>query len=115
MSFTGFIVGLYFKEEVIQFTTYNFSKMTESNLEKNQLNLTFENNHYSLRIRALRKDTTELVSPIGGLMKGRVQESLNSELHIELFSKKEKRVVFQDTGKHAGLEITGKVEEITRP
>jgi len=111
-SFIGFIAGLWLQDHLIEFTTYNFTKLRKSIADKKKVKLVMENSKYRLEILAHRDVSTKLASPIGGFMDGRVEESMTSKLEIQLFDKKKKQEIFEDMGRNAGLEVAGKVEDI---
>ena len=111
-SFVGFIAGLWFNNELIEFTTYNSSQLKKSFVDTHKVELVLENSKYRLEIIAIRHETTELASPILGFMDGRINESMTSEIHVLLRNKKTQKIVFQDTGRNAGLEVAGNIHEI---
>jgi hypothetical protein len=45
-------------------------------------------------------------------MDGRIDESMTSEIGINLTDTKSGKTIFKDTGNHAGLEVAGNIEEI---
>lgn len=112
-SFVGFIAGLYFNNQLIQFTTYNSTKLIRCTADKKMVELVMENKNYRLKILAQRNDATELAAPISGFMDGRISESMSSSLEVKLIHKKSKEMVFHDTGRNTALEIAGAIEEIT--
>lgn len=111
-SFTGFIAGLYFNEKLLQFTTYNGTKLLRSFANKEQVELLMENKKYRLEVLAHRDHATELASPLSGIMDGRISESMTSKLEITLSDKTSGKVLFNDTGRNAALEVAGNIEEI---
>jgi hypothetical protein len=111
-SFIGFIAGIWVNNRLIEFTTYNSSHLRKSFVDRKKVELVMENRKYRLEILAKRVDATELASPLLGFMNGRINESMTSEIEVQLFDKLNQRVLFQDTGRNAGLEVAGKVEEI---
>jgi len=111
-SFVGFIAGLWWEDQLIQFTTYNSSHLRKSFADSDIVELVMENPNYRLEILAFRKAATELASPILGFMDGRISESMTSEIAVKLIDKKTQEVVFTDTGRNAGLEVAGKINEI---
>jgi len=111
-SFVGFIAGLWWEGKLIQFTTYNSSHLRKSFADKDKVELVMENPNYRIEILANRHAATELASPILGFMDGRISESMTSEIKVQLFDKKNQKVVFADTGRNTGLEVAGKIEEI---
>jgi tocopherol cyclase len=111
-SFVGFIAGLYFNNQLLQFTTYNSTKLIRSFADKNLVELQMENKNYRLDIVAQRNHATELAAPISGFMDGRISESMTASIEVKLMDKKTGEVLFSDTGKNAGLEVAGEIEEI---
>jgi tocopherol cyclase len=114
-SFTGFIGGLWLHDRLFRFTTYNGSKLRKSFADTNKIELIIENSKHRIEILAHRSEATALSSPIGGLMDGRVEESMTSAIEVLLTDNKNKQIIFQDTGRNAGLEVAGKIEEIMVP
>ncbi|QIA06483.1 tocopherol cyclase family protein [Draconibacterium halophilum] len=112
-SFVGFIAGLYFNGKLFEFTTYNGTKLLRSLANQEQVELLMENKKYRLEVLAHRDHATELASPLSGIMDGRISESMTSELELTLTDKKSGKILFQDTGRNAALEVAGKIEEIT--
>lgn len=111
-SFVGFIAGVWLYDRLIEFTTYNFTKLRKSYADAERVELIMENRNHSLKILASRTAATGLVSPIQGFMDGRIEESMTSVVHVQLYDKRRKKVLLDDRGTNAGLEVAGKVEEI---
>ena len=111
-GFTGFICGLYIKGHFIRFTTYNFSKL--KHLEKHDTGVDLEliSPWYHLKVKAKNGQTALLASPIQGAMEGRISESMTAQLHIQITERKSNKIIFEGTGKHAGLEIAGAFDEL---
>jgi len=113
-SFVGFIAGLYFNGQLIQFTTYNGTRLLRSVAGKETVVLVMENRKYRLEILVHRNDATELASPIAGFMDGRISESMTSTVDVKLINKSTGKTVFNDTGQSTALEVAGKIDEITK-
>jgi len=111
-SFVGFIAGLWLHDRLIKFTTYNSTRLVKSFADKEKVSIVLENKSFKLEILAHRKSSTELSSPISGFMDGRISESMTAEIELQLFDKKSQKLIFQDKGRNAGLEVAGKIEEI---
>lgn len=111
-SFVGFIAGLWVKGKLIQFTTYNGTRLKKSHADENHVVIIMENFKYRLEIKADRSAATELASPIGGLMDGRISESMTSTINVKVYDKKNKMVLLEDKGRNAGLEVAGKIDQI---
>ena len=75
-SFVGFIAGLYFENQLIEFTTYNRSNLIRSQVSSTTVEIIIINKKYRLELNVERSDATELSSPILGLMDGRISESM---------------------------------------
>ncbi|MFB6341219.1 tocopherol cyclase family protein [Saccharicrinis sp. FJH62] len=110
-SFTGFIAGVWVNNKLYKFTTYNGTKLLRSFADRKCVKLMFKNRHYVLTVLAHRENEAELASPIAGLMEGRINESMTSEIDIRLTDKKG-NVIFEDRGRNAGLEVAGNITEI---
>lgn len=111
-SFVGCIAGVWLGDQLIQFTTYNFTKLLKSYADKEKVLLQMENNRHRLEVEAFREQATELASPIQGFMDGRIEESMTSKIHVSVYDKKKKVYVLNDTGINAGLEVAGSIDEI---
>ncbi len=111
-SFIGFIGGIWLYDRLIEFTTYNFSKLRKSYANERKVEVILENRKYHLELFAHREAATTLASPILGFMDGRIEESMTSKIEVRLFDKKNKIVLLEDTGRNAGLEVAGRVEEV---
>lgn len=111
-SFVGFIGGVWLHDQLIEFTTYNFTRLRKSFVDEKKVELVLENRKHRLEIFVHREATTSLASPILGFMDGRVEESMTAKIEVKLFDKRNQKVLLHDTGRHAGLEVAGKVSEI---
>jgi len=111
-SFVGFIAGVWLGDQLIQFTTYNGSSLRKSLIDTEKVELVMQNRYYKLEIRVRRETATELASPILGLMNGRIEESMNALVEVNLINRKTGQTILSDIGRNAGLEVAGKIEEI---
>ena len=111
-SFVGFIAGVWLKDRLIRFTTYNQSKLRKSFANEKEVEIVLENKNYLLEILAHRNNTTQLASPINGFMNGRIEESMTSSIAVMLTDKKNNKILLSDTGNNAGLEVAGNIQEI---
>lgn len=114
-SFIGFIAGLWLHDRLIQFTTYNGSKLVQSIADQKVVKLIMENRNFRLEICAHREKSTQLAAPILGLMDGRIEESMTSLIDVQLFDRKNNSLLLSDTGRNAGLEVAGTINELTLP
>ena len=111
-SFVGFIAGIWHYDRLYQFTTYNGSKLLKSVIDETKVELVLENRNFRIELLAHRDKVTSLASPIQGLMDGRIEESMTSQIEVHLFNRKLRQSILQDTGRNAGLEVAGKIEQI---
>ena len=111
-SFVGFITGIWLGDQLIQFTTYNGSVLRKSVIDAEKVELVIQNKNYMLEILVQREASTALASPILGLMDGRIEESMNARVEVNLIDRKSGKSIFTDVGRNAGLEVAGKIEEI---
>lgn len=111
-SFVGFIAGLYFDGKLIQFTTYNNSRLLRSFVDEKEAEIVLSNRKYTLELIIQRDDATELASPIQGFMDGRISESMTSSIHVKLINRKEGSILFEDEGRNLALEVAGDIPEI---
>lgn len=111
-SFVGFIGGVWLHDRLIEFTTYNFTKLRKSYADKDKVEIVLENGNYRLEILAHRAAATALAAPILGFMDARVEESMNARVEVQLTDKKANKIILDDIGRNAGLEVAGKYDEV---
>jgi hypothetical protein len=114
-SFVGFIAGIWLNNQLIQFTTYNQSSLKKSVIDTEKVELVMQNKNHRLEILVRRETATALASPILGLMDGRIEESMNALVEVNLIDQKTGKSILNDVGRNAGLEVAGKIEEIMIP
>ena len=107
-SFNGFIAGLWIKNKLIEFTTYNFSKLKRCNISDKQVEIEIENLQYILKVLVYRSKTATLAAPIQGFMDAKIDESMTSKIEVKLIEIKTNTILFNDVGKNAGCEVAGK-------
>lgn len=111
-AFTGFIAGLWLDGRLYRFTTYNGTRLLRSFADEQKVEVVLANKRFKLEITGIRDRATELASPIQGFMNGRIEESMTAELRVQLTDNRSGRILFNDTGKNAGLEVAGMIESI---
>jgi tocopherol cyclase len=119
-AFPGFIAGLRHDGRLYRFATYT-GAVTER-LELTDTHVTWHmsgrtgarRSRHRLEIVARRAEGGLLHSPERVAMLQRVLESLTAHLDVRLLVVEggQERIVFGGTGRHAGLEIVGPVDEI---
>ena len=106
-SFIGHIAGVLIDGKLIEFTTYNGTKLKKCSISSKEVYLEMENKKHSLYILAKREEATSLAAPIAGFMDARIEESMNAQIEVKLTNKKSNIVLLEDTGFSAGLEVAG--------
>jgi tocopherol cyclase len=114
-SFTGFIAGLWIRDHLLRFTTYNRSSLQKLSIDSGRIELLLVNKKYCLEIVVFRDAATSLASPIHGFMDGRIEESMSSKMEVTVTDTKSGRVIFRDSGRNAAVEVAGDINEILRP
>lgn len=110
-SFDGFLVGLWFRDRLISFTTYNGAKISAFKYDKGQLVLGVRSKKYRLEVQVSYLQGAQLLTPFLGEMSGRLSESLSALTQIKLLEidRKSEEVLYQGTGYNTGLEIEGEL------
>jgi hypothetical protein len=111
-SFVGFICGIWINNRLIRFTTYNRSALRKCFADQAAVTVTMESPDYLLEVNAIRDHATELAAPIRGFMDGRIEESMSARIGLCLTEKKSGKIILQDSGQHAGLEVAGEVSAL---
>ena len=111
-SFRGFIIGLWHGQQLYRFTKYNGSKITSLRLTDTHVILHAVNRTHRLELEATRSEGGLLHAPYRSEMLQRVTESLTATIAVKLIELKSGRVIFEGTGRHAGLEINGEIQQI---
>jgi tocopherol cyclase len=110
-SFVGFIAGLLINGRLISFATYNGSVLEKVLADREKVTIVVSNKNYVLQIKAGREASTQLASPIGGLMDGRIGETMTSLVEVILVDRhRDGEPVFAGTGRNCSLEVAGRVE-----
>ncbi len=110
--FVGFIAGIWIKNRLVTFTTYNRSALKTVSAGADKVEIVIENKRYILEVNVKRDTATSLASPVGGLMDGRIEESMSSLVSVKLTDRKAGKTIFSGTGRNASVEVAGRVEEI---
>jgi len=113
-SFTGLLAGLLFNGEIYRFTTYTRAKLSTPEVSDDRVAFTIKSSRHLIEVDAERAHGASLRSPVGGLMTGRILESLDSSIHLRFYDLKKttKELLFEGVGRNAGLEVVGDLEEL---
>ncbi|UTB32878.1 MAG: hypothetical protein NKF70_00940 [Methanobacterium sp. ERen5] len=112
--FTGYIFGLVYGGKIYKFTTYNRAKIEKLQVTDKDIEIKISNKKFILQINALRAEGVDLPAPKLGEMTSKVNESLRSKINIKLYRKEKNtnKLLYQGTGRNAGLEFVGNLEEL---
>ncbi|MFN3939842.1 MAG: tocopherol cyclase family protein, partial [Chitinophagales bacterium] len=110
--FIGFICAFLLDGKLYRFATYTGAKLAYVDVTDSTVNVELADKRLHLKVTAQKAEGAELVSPILGLMNGRVKESMDATMYVILKDRKTGNILFAQTGVHAGLEIAGNISEI---
>jgi tocopherol cyclase len=100
--FIGFICTLYVNNQFYHFATYNNAKRRTAMKDK-KLDIHLSRKQVTLDIHTEDAKGGELISPVEGLMLGKLSESMNAPLYICLREKG--KIIFEGRGRNASLEV----------
>ena len=113
-SFIGHIAGVLIDGKLIEFTTYNGTKLNSCDISQDEVNASMENRLFKLNIKAIREKATTLAAPISGFMDRRIDESMNSSIKLKLIDKISNKIILNDIGESAGIEVAGDYEKLIK-
>jgi hypothetical protein len=108
-SFVSFTAGFCLDGQLYRFSSYAGDQI-KTQLGESTVFIGLKNSRYHLRIAAHREHGSTLSIPIKGKMEGKVNESLDATIEIELYERGKR--IFSGSGRNAGLEVSGIVKEL---
>ncbi len=114
--FTGYIFGLWYHGHLYKFTTYDGAKVDKLRVSSERIEIALEDHAYYMEIDADRREGVDIPAPSLGEMTSKVNETLDSSIGINLYKKKKsgRDLIFSGTGRNAGLEFVGNVDELVQ-
>ena len=111
--FDGFLIGFWYEGRLYRFTTYTGARISFFQYEQNKLRIHVKTRQYRLEIEVPYIKGVQLRTPVLGDMRGRLSESLSGEILVSLFHQSSglEKLVFNGSGRHAGLEIEGRIPD----
>ncbi|MFM8319679.1 MAG: tocopherol cyclase family protein [Chloroflexota bacterium] len=103
-SFNGFIVGLWHAGQLYRFASYTGAQVERLQIDEQQVRWTLRDRRLRLELTARRSRAGLLLGPEPLEMGKRVLESLSAQVEVRL-SRLDGRVIFEGSGRHAGLEV----------
>ncbi|RMF58110.1 MAG: hypothetical protein D6748_09670 [Calditrichaeota bacterium] len=112
-AFPGFIIGLWHQNHLYRFATYTGAKITRLELREKEVLWIVQDKTHRLEMQARGSDKAGLLhAPTPQGMTRRIAETLDGEVQVRLFSNG--KLVLEDLGNHAGMEMVGNLEELIR-
>jgi tocopherol cyclase len=101
--FKGLIANLRYQGKEYRFATYNLSRVKKEVIKDHKVQYTLKKGFYVLEIEAESTTSISLASPRNGMMVEQIKEGLSGWIHVKLYRRQ--KLIFEDTGYHAGIEI----------
>jgi tocopherol cyclase len=112
-AFRGFIIGLWLNGNLHRFATYTGARIEHLELQDNRVAWVVSDRHIRLELEAVQTAGGLLYGPTRQDMGKRVDETLDAVIRIRL-SERNGRVLFEGSGRHAGLEINGDIPRLLK-
>ena len=108
-SFPGFIVGLWHQEVLYRFATYTGARIEKLDIADEAVTWVIRDRQHRLEMRAIHAEGGLIQAPTTVDMGRRIAETLSTRVETALYTLESGRsyLIFQDTGRHAGLEAVG--------
>ncbi len=103
LNIKGLICNLVIDEEEYRFATYNGTKILNSKITDNDLEIILKKGDYKLKINAIIEDGHTLLAPIKGRMNKEINESIQGNIEVTLTQNDE--VIYMDKSNNCGIEI----------
>ncbi len=104
--FKGLIANLRYEGKEYRFATYNFARVKKEIIEPRKVYYELKKGQYLIEIEGVSHDEIDLASPRNGQMIESIKEGLSGHIKIKFYHKN--KLIFEDTGEHAGIEIMKK-------
>ncbi|MBN1259863.1 MAG: hypothetical protein JXB35_04200 [Anaerolineae bacterium] len=111
-TFRGFIVGLWHNGILYRFATYTGARTEQLTITDEQVRWIVTDRLYRLEMLSQRSEGGELRGPSIADMRRRVPETLNALVQVRLTTRHEGKILFEGTGRNAGLEVAGELEKL---
>jgi len=112
-AFRGFIIGLWLDGTLHRFATYTGARIESLDISDDSVAWTVRDRRHRLEMHAGRVHGGLLLGPTRVDMGTRVHETLNASIRVRLTTL-DGRVLFDGTGRHAGLEAVGDLPRLSR-
>jgi tocopherol cyclase len=106
--FIGFISYLQLEGRFINFSTWSKARIEKLEYLNNTVHILISNKKYLLEVEAHNNQTGQLKAPIRGSMTRMIKETVDATIKLKL-SDRSGKVLFQDHGSRAGMELIDKI------
>jgi tocopherol cyclase len=111
-SFPGFIVGLWLHGRLLRLATYTGAHLEELTVTGQSVQWAVSDGRHRLEMAATRASGGLLKAPSTLEMDRRVVESMHATVAVRLTELPGGSLVFEGTGRHAGLEVGGEMARL---
>lgn len=109
-SFNGFIAGFLYKGHLYLFATYTGAELKDFQITEKHVRFSMQDKHHRLAIYGKRSQGSSLQAPTTRQMDRRIMETLSAQIEVELIRMDTSELIYQGTGKFAGLEVVGELK-----
>ena len=104
----GFFCVIWYKGEFYKFATYTGAKISLFETDSEELTIRIEDRKLALLLIINKNNLkfTKLKAPVSGMMSSDILETMNSNIKIVLYNKKNNKTILDDIGKNAGLDLS---------
>jgi hypothetical protein len=110
-TFPGFLVGFWHNGQLHRLTTYTGAVIESLRVSDDHVDWTVRGRTHRISMRSERKSGGLLKAPIRTEMHKRVDETMQSRVHVR-FATLDGRVIFEGEGRNAALEVHGAIERL---
>ncbi len=110
-TFRGFTVGLLYNGHLYRFATYTGAVTDKLAITDDHVVWHLRDKHHRLEMISERQSGGLLHAPIRTEMHKRVDETLQANVQVK-FTRVDGSVIFEDTGRNAGLEVYGDLDSL---
>lgn len=112
--FPGFLAGVWMDGNFHRFATYTGAKVVKLEVSDQRVLWAMQDGKQRLEIYGMRGESTVLPGPTRLEMGARVPETLKSSIQLCLTDLNTRKVILDDTGECAGLEVAGDISRLVK-
>jgi hypothetical protein len=113
-AFPGFIIGLWHKDQLFQFSTYTGARTRVLEIGADQVHWEVENQNHTIEMIATRAEGGLLKAPSPAGMDRRIAETMDARVTVRLSQRSHRgsKILFEGEGRNAGLEAAGDLDRL---